>query len=147
MGDALLRPCSTVGCAGLSETGPCPTCRTTNPGHTEGRGSASARGYGRSWLDLRARFRRALVAADIPPVCGARLPGAPAAPPSACQARGQFVDDTLHKLRFGTGLHTDHIVPHQGDAVLFKDLRNLQLLCREEHREKTAREEGTTVRS
>lgn len=144
MGDALLTGCSTVGCPHLVEkAGPCDACRASGVGRGERRGSAADRGYGGAWQVLRLRFRRLLLGAGVPPVCGARLPGARPAPQSRCLAAGQLVDDTLHRLRFhGKGLHTDHIVPHRGDPVLFRDPLNLQLLCRDEHTAKTAREAG-----
>lgn len=136
---ALLKACPTVGCPNLSEHGKCPTCRTRRE---QVRGSAASRGYDRKWNALRARFRRELIAAGIPPVCGARLPGAKPAPQSKCLAANQLLDDTLHRLRYGKGLHTDHIVPHKGHPALLYDILDLQLLCEEEHSSKTATEDG-----
>ncbi len=136
MANALLKTCAHPGCANLSASGRCVD---------HARLSAARRGYGAGWPGLRARFRRLLIAAGIPPVCGARLPsGKPAATPAApsdCWASGQLVDDDAHRRRFGSSLHTDHIVPHNGDRTLFRDVRNLQLLCQREHAAKTRREE------
>lgn len=132
MANALLKLCAQPGCPTLTTSGRCPD---------HGRQTAARRGYNAGWQGIRARFRRLLIAAGIAPVCGARLPTAPLAPPSQCQASGQLVDDSLHTRRFGSALHTDHIVPHGGDRRLFTDVNNLQLLCRREHAEKTAAEE------
>lgn len=52
------------------------------------------------------------------------------------------MDDAAHKRRFGTVLHLDHIVPHGGDARLFNDELNWQLLCVVDHNAKSAREQG-----
>jgi 5-methylcytosine-specific restriction protein A len=40
----------------------------------------------------------------------------------------------------GSNLHVDHVTPPRGDIVLFFDIQNLQLLCEDCHRIKTARE-------
>lgn len=132
MANALLKACSAPGCPNLSAFGRCAD---------HARLSAARRGYGAGWGKLRLRFRRALIAAGVAPVCGARLPTATPAPPSRCLESGQLIDDSLHRLRFGTALHTDHIIPHNGDRVLFTTLTNFQLLCRDEHSAKTRREQ------
>ena len=36
----------------------------------------------------------------------------------------------------------DHIIPHKGDASLFWDVSNWQMLCKKCHDKKTAREDG-----
>lgn len=130
MPNALLRPCATQPCAELVESGHCPT-------HARGkermRGSSWKRGYDRAWQAIRASFWTALIAAGIAPVCGARLPGAPVTVHSQCAREGRLNDRKLE---------TDHIVPHRGDQRLFRDVLNLQLLCRRCHSIKTASEDG-----
>jgi 5-methylcytosine-specific restriction endonuclease McrA len=140
MAGALRRACATIGCRNTTTKGStCPACTR----HTDAaRRSAAARGYDREWDTLRRRFRWALLKAGIAPVCGARLPGARPAPASECWTAGALIDDTRHRLRFGKGLDTDHIIPHRGDRVLFRDLLNLQLLCHREHSAKTLREQA-----
>lgn len=83
------------------------------------------------------RFRRMLLRAGIPPVCGARLPGAPATNDSRCLREGVLVDDSAHRRRYGTALHADHIVPHGGDEWRRLDVLNIQLLCATDHQKKT----------
>jgi 5-methylcytosine-specific restriction protein A len=128
------RPCPGDG-------GRCPEVVTSGccPKHTRAverrRGSAASRGYDAEWFKLRARFRRELIRLDIAPVCGARLPGTRLTKDSRCAAEGLEIGDLP-----GKSLHVDHIEPHHGDEVKFKDMANLQYLCRECHSAKTLRE-------
>lgn len=140
MPSALLKSCSGDGgtCPELVAHGCCPKHSRQNE---QRRGSARQRGYDGTWEKTRERFRRALLDAGIAPTCGARLPGATITNDSTCLAEGRFVDDGLHRLQFGTALHTDHIVPHEGDDRLRLDLLNLQLLCQPEHARKSQREQ------
>src|SRR4051812_22966064 len=94
MPSALLRPCAYVGgCPELVASGGCPA-------HTrqveQRRGSAHARGYTRAWEKFKAWVIERLIAFDIPPVCGARLPGAPVTNDSLCQAKGLLNEHRLH---------------------------------------------------
>jgi 5-methylcytosine-specific restriction protein A len=130
MPDAPLRPCLEPGCPVLvSGGGRCPA-HTRQYDHR--RGSAASRGYDARWAAHRARYFHKLIALDILPACGARLPGAPMTADSRCQAEGRLITD---------GLERDHIVPHRGDAGLFWDPLNLQLLCRSCHSRKTMQEQ------
>jgi len=134
MAQAMMRPCPGDG-------GRCPELVTSRscPKHTRviehRRGTRSARGYDADWFKLRARFRRELIREDIAPACGARLPGTRPTQDSQCAAAGLQVGDLP-----GKSLHVDHIVPHEGDDARFKDMGNLQYLCRECHSAKTLRE-------
>ena len=65
------------------------------------RGSARERGYTAAWSRAAADHRR------HHPLC------------VGCQARGRYVPATL----------VDHVVPHDGDAVLFWDRSNWQSSC------------------
>ena len=139
MPQALLRPCTSPGCSALVESGRCAThARQVE----QQRGSAAHRLYDRWWRELTERFRSALVAHGIAPVCGARLPGAPPTQDSTCQESGVLFDDDASLRAYKQRLHTDHIVPHEGVRERFKNLRNLQLLCPPHHRAKTRREQG-----
>lgn len=85
------------------------------------RPSAARRGYGKGW----ARQARAFLALYY--YCGMRPGGRPAVG-SVCASRG------LERL----ATDVDHVVPHNGDAVLFNDaIGNWQALCRGCHARKT----------
>jgi len=73
--------------------------------HDDRRGTAYSRGYDRQWdRDRRAHLRRS-------PLC------------VCCEANGFIRPASL----------VDHIVPHRGDKVLFRDPANWQSLCSECH--------------
>src|SRR5262245_8133839 len=77
------------------------------------RGSASARGYDRTW----AFIRKAFLAQH--PCCGDRPNHLPPVM-SQCHERGLVVPAT----------QVDHVVPHKGNTKLFHDLENNgQSLC------------------
>jgi 5-methylcytosine-specific restriction protein A len=76
------------------------------------RPSAARRGYDARWR----RARAAYLARH--PLC------------AACQAEGRVVPATV----------VDHVVPHRGDAALFRDQANWAALCKPCHDAKTARE-------
>lgn len=91
---ALLRACAHPGCPELVESGSCPT-------HTrqaeQRRGSAASRGYDYYWTSVfRPFFINLLIAAGIPPVCGAALPGGPSMAASRCRAEGRLEWRRLH---------------------------------------------------
>jgi 5-methylcytosine-specific restriction protein A len=135
MPSAILRPCPGDG-GRCPELVPAGRCARHARQIEQRRGSAASRGYGSSWVWLRQKFREAIIRVGIAPVCGAKLPGAPVTPDSRCAAEGLVVGDGPRR-----GLHVDHIVPHRGDPVLFKDLNNLQYLCHGCHSAKTLREQ------
>ena len=137
---ALQRPCATSGCPNLVASGRCPACTSTSSSDAQ-RGNATERGYGADWRKLRSAFRQMLINAGVLPVCGARLPNARPAPVhSRCAQEGRLLDDVQHARMHGTRLHTDHIIPHNGDDALRLDTLNLQLLCKDDHDRKTASE-------
>lgn len=129
MPSALLRSCSAPNCPELVESG---RCQAHAREREQARGTAKERGYDARWRGLVAQFKNALIKHDISPVCGARLPGAPLTTHSRCAAEGVLNDRQLE---------TDHIVPHRGDRRLFRNLLNLQLLCKSDHSRKTQREQ------
>lgn len=124
--------CATPGCP-----------RTVDRGHCSGhqrqrdqrRGSAASRGYDAKWHRLVAAFYAELVAAGVPPVCGATLPSVLATGDSLCAAEG---------LQTFEPLDCDHIQPHDGQRdPRFWDMQNLQLLCHGRcHSRKTAAKDG-----
>ncbi len=71
------------------------------------RGTPTERGYDARWAAASRRVR-----AERPLCC-------------CCQANGRIVPSAL----------TDHIVPHRGDAALFWDTANWQVLCHRCHNE------------
>ena len=139
MPNALLKPCAETGCPELVASGRCLTHRRAAELR---RGSSTERGYDIAWQRLTRRFRAALISADVTPVCGARLPGAPSTADSQCLREGRLMDDAQHRRMYRTALHVDHIVPHRGHDRLRLDLLNLQLLCKDDHDAKTRRERG-----
>lgn len=86
---------------------------------SDGRGSASERGYTWRWTKARKTFLLAH------PLCRIH------------EQRGQIVSATI----------VDHIVPHKGDQVLFWDSNNWQPLCKRCHDSVKQAEERGTVRS
>ncbi|ASS66387.1 5-methylcytosine-specific restriction enzyme A [Paenibacillus sp. RU4T] len=78
------------------------------------RGTAAQRGYDSKWRKARVGF---LIKH---PLC------------VTCTAEGAV----------GAATVVDHIVPHQGDKVLFWDRNNWQGLCKLHHDRKTAQEDG-----
>lgn len=126
MPDALLRACSSPGCPELTTGTACRAHR---------RGSAHQRGYTRTWEVFRAWFIAKLIGFGIAPVCGARWPGEPSTGDSACQREGR-----LNNRR----LHLDHTPPladaERANERVVCDVHRVQLLCRECHNAKSARE-------
>lgn len=110
-------------------------CQAHTRARDRRRGTAAERGYDARWSRHVKAFIAALVDAGIPPVCGARLPGAPVTDDSLCAAEGLLVFE---------GLDCDHIEPHHGqDDPKFWDMLNLQLLDhRRCHPRKTVRKDG-----
>lgn len=120
------RACATCGAL---ITGPCPTCRRTRDRY---RGSAASRGYGHVWQAFRPQFMGMLVAAGIPPVCGARLPNGPTTSHSQCRAAG---------LINGTDLHLHHEPPlseaERQDVRAVCDPTRIEALCSTCHNAET----------
>jgi 5-methylcytosine-specific restriction protein A len=113
------RPCRQPGCSALVERGYCD--RHQRPAHVQydaRRGSAAARGYGRTWQ----RLRRMILARD--PVCRCTLEGCTHAP-GRC-------------LRWSE--HVDHIVPKARGGDDAED--NMQGLCAGCNSRKTVLEDG-----
>lgn len=77
------------------------------------RPSAARRGYGRRWQRESKRFLAAQ------PLC------------VACEREGLMRAATV----------VDHRIPHRGNALLFWDRSNWQVLCTKHHNQKTARGE------
>jgi 5-methylcytosine-specific restriction protein A len=111
-----MRPCSgSPTCPNLVSAGRCPDCSRTYEAH---RGSRIARGYDAAWLRLRAWFLQQ------PEHVLCRI----------CQRAGRV---TVAK-------EVDHIVPFVGrDDPRRLDVTNLQPLCVECHRKKTASSRST----
>jgi 5-methylcytosine-specific restriction protein A len=132
MASALLKACPVPGCPQLTSGGRCEQ-------HRRGL-EQQRRATGRlidvmraAWERTKERFRLALMHADVPLVCGARLPGAPLTGHSRCAAAG---------LLTAVDLQVDHIRPHRENRVAFLDLLNLQYLCASCHSVKTVTEDG-----
>lgn len=107
-----LRPCTYMGCHALSSTGRCDKHPRTTHGWKH-RTSSNARGYGAQWQQLRQYILKRDEWQCV-----------------MCRAAGRVqlardVDHILAKTQGGTD-----------------DADNLQSLCRECHRSKTAREGG-----
>ncbi len=104
---AALRPCRQPGCPALVEYGACDQHRQRRP---DNRPSASKRGYGHKWRQLRAKVLR------LEPNC------------RVCRMEGRLVP----------AQEVDHVVPlaHGGT----NELANLAPICGQHHRSKTARQ-------
>lgn len=133
------RPCAgSCGQVGIWSGPRCPACAQARDRQ---RGTSTQRGYdSRNWGHFRRQFLAMLVAAGIPPVCGATLPGGPVTQDSACKAAGLQVFDNDD----GTGLHLDHEPPlteaERLDPAAVCDPLRIQCLCRADHARKTRRE-------
>ncbi len=104
--EAPWRRCSGPGCPALGAfartRGRCPACtRRSNRQRREGRSFDYSAAWWRSW---RIWYISLLVAQGIVPVCGARLPGAPLTPVTACQEAGLMTGASED----GSGLHLHH---------------------------------------
>ena len=86
--------------------------------HSDGRASASERGYNWRWTKARNTFLKSN------PLCRIH------------EQRGQIVAATV----------VDHIVPHKGDQALFWDTGNWQPLCKVCHDSTKQAEERGTLR-
>lgn len=126
----------------------CPSCEATYGAvrrpREQGRQSSSARGYGHYWATVFCpRFRQMLIAAGIPPVCGAALPGGPSMTDSRCKAEGRLVGDEHGRTR----LHTDHDPPlrpeERRDRRKVCDPMRVGLLCGPCHSVKTQKEQAS----
>ena len=130
---ALLRPCAAVGCPELVASGRC--ARHTLESEQR-RGTATARGYGVQWRAFCARLYAQLIALDIAPACGARLPGTRETTDSHCTVEGRVN---------GQRLHVDHIWPlrhdERGQTRVVCDAARVQILCHSCHARKTEREQ------
>lgn len=131
MPDRPLRICGGCG-AKVSKT--CPVCSAKRE---QARGSAHARGYGVTWRAFMGQFVALLIAAGVPPVCGATLPGGPRTQDSQCRAQGLLTGINPD----GSALHGDHEPPLQEwerrhASIVCNPLR-IQLLCRVCHSLKT----------
>lgn len=128
-----LKVCPTPGCPNLSAAGPCSTCARKRERF---RGSPASRGYTWGWTKFKARFIRALIAADIAPVCGATLPGGPSMQDSHCRALGLLTSEQLE---------LDHDPPltdtERRDPAKVCDPKRVGLLCKADHSRKTQREQ------
>lgn len=107
------------------------------------RGSASERGYDRTWQRFRLHFVGLLAASGILPVCGASLPTGPNTKVwSDCAKKG---------LANGNDLHVDHEPPltdderaraQAGDRSAIDDVNRVGLLCGSCHDAKTKEQSG-----
>jgi hypothetical protein len=133
MARAALRPCATPGCGTLVARGHC-AAHGGNPATRDGRGTATARGYGAAWARFRLEFVGALVAAGIAPTCGAALPGGPRMGASRCRAAGVWT---------GVGLHLHHDPPlleaERRDRAAVCNAWRVGFLCAACHNLETAR--------
>lgn len=115
MPSAPKRPCNWPGCHVLVEHGDCPAHAVRRRRDREAkRGTAAQRGYGYKWQKASKAFLQAH------PLC------------RECQKHDRVTAATV----------VDHIIPHRGDMRLFWDRKNWQPLCKPDHDEKTAREDG-----
>jgi 5-methylcytosine-specific restriction protein A len=108
------RPCGKAGCPVLVDGRYCDRHQPRRVRPQYPRESACRRGYDRQWQKERA----AHLAAN--PLC------------VHCLARGRTTAASI----------VDHIIPHRGDPVLFRDPANRQSLCKTCHDIKTASEDG-----
>lgn len=123
--------CAKSGCPAPVSSGYCPTHRARQD---QARGSAAERGYDYYWhATFRPHFIALLVAANTPPVCGAKLPNGPVASNSRCRSQGLMTTTSAD----GSALHLNHEPPlspeerHNRAAVC--DPARIELLCRECH--------------
>lgn len=112
---APLRVCSVPGCSQRTPKGKCAEHQRTTRLH-ERRHYTGIPGvnYGRKWRKARERF----IAEH--PLC------------VRCQARGIVTPSDV----------VNHIVPHNGDPVLFWDESNWESLCFSDHNAETAKQVG-----
>ena len=140
MPTAALHPCHAPRCAALTPGRYCPD-------HAQpidnGRATAHARGYTRSWHRFRRGFVATLANADIMPCCGAALPGGPTTLDSRCKTEGRLTFTSEGH----TALHLDHeppLMPHErADMSAVCDPMRVQLLCSTCHAGKTNRQGGS----
>ncbi|HAM42015.1 MAG TPA: hypothetical protein DCP69_11990 [Candidatus Omnitrophica bacterium] len=140
MSDALLRNCITPGCSELTASGRCPNCAQQREDY---RGTSTSRGYGARWRHFRPIFVRMLIAAEILPVCGARLSGVPS-PHSQCASNGRLVARSAD----GSDLHFDHDPPlrdqERADVSAVCDPDRITILCAACHNRKSQGEQQRT---
>jgi 5-methylcytosine-specific restriction endonuclease McrA len=140
MPSAILRLCGVVGggCPVLVTGGLCQKhMQERERRNLAVRGSSYQRGFTRRWYAFKDSVIRRMVALDIAPLCGARLPGAPVTDDSRCATEGLLVE----------GTEADHIVPYIGpDGTINRnrqfDPLNIQLLCGSCHSTKTVTRDG-----
>lgn len=109
------RPCKEHGCPALVDRGYCDRHQRVQRVRVErSRESSCKRGYDRTWR----KQREVELAAE--PLC------------RECLKHGRTTPATIR----------DHIIPHRGDPVLFRDPANRQSLCKSCHDIKTASEDG-----
>lgn len=134
MPSALLRACSGSGCGGrnLVARGLCLDCARAVE---QRRGTAASRGYDRYWLAFREKFPKLLLAAGLPRVCGASLPGGPVMTASQCRARG---------ILNAMGLHLHHDPPlrpeERGNHRIVCNPLRVGYLCSSCHSQETQRQ-------
>jgi hypothetical protein len=113
--------CLERGCPRIVPKGRCAEHART---HERQRGTASERGYTSRWVAFRARYMDMLLALNIPPACGAVLPGGPVTNDSQCKQEGRL---TLH------GLQLDHEPPltdlERKTPAVVMDPKRIQVLC------------------
>lgn len=110
-------PCGFPGCPALVDSGHrrCEKHRIQERKEIDQRrGSAARRGYDTKWRAARKRFLA------IHPLC------------VECRRQGRVQAATV----------VDHIIPHKGNANLFWDESNWQVLCKQCHDRKTAAADG-----
>ena len=114
---APLHPCGFPGCPKLVDRAHrrCEKHRVQEQREIDQRrGSAARRGYDGRWCAARRRFL------STHPLC------------VECQRVGVITAAAV----------VDHIIPHKGDQVLFWDVTNWQVLCKQCHDRKTAETDG-----
>ncbi len=123
-------PCTVAGCSELTpQGGPCEQHRVQRQtDYNQRRGSAASRGYDSTWYRWLAGFKSG-VDLDLHTAAGVE----------ALLARNRCADCWAEGRRNIERLEYDHIVPlSQGGARL--DASNVQPLCGQHHRAKTASE-------
>lgn len=140
---ALMRACAgRPGCPNLVASGVCRDCSSRRAKvDAQQRGTAAERGYDTRWVKFRSWFRNRLVAAGIPPVCGASLPGGPDTKAwSHCAGDGVLNDRDLH---------LDHEPPLRPDERsnwrAIQDAARCGYLCARCHALKTRAQKGWRV--
>lgn len=107
--------CNTPGCTNLCNSRMCDSCKGIRQRKQDQvRGTAHQRGYNARWRRARTHYL----------------------------LRNPICVECLKKDRVSASTVVDHIIPHEGDMILFWNRSNWQALCKTCHDIKTAIEDG-----